>query len=616
MSLDKKAIETLSVNAVRDSIVTSEFLDQFIADNDKEPSWDGFVYIYSDKSKKKSTLRGRMPVQVKGTECDDFSKSEISFQMSKDDLRNYLYNGGCMLFVVYIGNNGIWRKIYYVELTPIKLRQFLGDSSKSKAIHLKEFPSDSNSKATIFLNCFQNCKKQASFTEGKLYTLEELQSQGILEDVVIPLEGYGIDNLQQALLTNEVYIYAKIKGSSIPQPLDFIPKNIHTKRVISSDVTIGDKVYYSKYSVVQCAESMTFHFGESLTMKFTKPGEPCKVNYKHSDKIRVLAKDLNFMISYLEKGEFRVNNVVFPFDYSGADLTNFNLTIERERLEYVKRIVEVLDILRCDDELIISKMNGEDFRNLDRLIKAFVDKKPVQGLKHDIPPVCYMKVGNLRFALYFKKSEEAGTYELYDFFKSKLSVVYEKDSDVRLPISQFSILHTDDLLTISNIDYDVLLPSFQSVERHFDMINQANCFLLDSLAACDKATGNRKEKLLRVCDDFSKWVFSASDSELNYEIRLLNRLQTIKRQRDFNIDEISSLYELIENNETGVETRIAAYLLLDQPKPAELHFAKLSDEERKNFMAYPIYHFWKSTQESSENHFGNVSAGQKLTSCF
>ena len=72
--MDRKAIETLSVNAVRDSVVVSDFLDQFIADNDKEPTWDGFVYIYSDKSKKKEKLKGRLPVQIKGTENDDFSK--------------------------------------------------------------------------------------------------------------------------------------------------------------------------------------------------------------------------------------------------------------------------------------------------------------------------------------------------------------------------------------------------------------------------------------------------------------------------------------------------------------------------------------------------------------
>lgn len=58
--MDNKAIETLSVNAVKNSIVTSDFLDQFINDNDndndKEPFWDGAIYIYDNKSKKKVIL--------------------------------------------------------------------------------------------------------------------------------------------------------------------------------------------------------------------------------------------------------------------------------------------------------------------------------------------------------------------------------------------------------------------------------------------------------------------------------------------------------------------------------------------------------------------------------
>lgn len=38
---------------MKNSIVTSDFLDQFINDNDKEPFWDGAIYIYDNKSKKK-----------------------------------------------------------------------------------------------------------------------------------------------------------------------------------------------------------------------------------------------------------------------------------------------------------------------------------------------------------------------------------------------------------------------------------------------------------------------------------------------------------------------------------------------------------------------------------
>lgn len=139
--MDRKAIETISVNAVRDSIVVSDFLDQFIADNDREPTWDGYVYIYSDKSKKKDRLKGRLPVQIKGMENDDFSKDDISFPVSIIDLNNYLYDGGAVFFVVYIGHDGLAKQIYYAELPPIKLRVYLSDAKgkKLKISNLKNF---------------------------------------------------------------------------------------------------------------------------------------------------------------------------------------------------------------------------------------------------------------------------------------------------------------------------------------------------------------------------------------------------------------------------------------------------------------------------------------------
>lgn len=107
MGLSKKAIETISVNAVRDSIVMSEYLDQFIPDNDKEPFWDGAVYIYKSDDHKKENFQGRVPVQVKGQECSDLSLDEISFPVRTTDLRGYLADGGAVYFVVYIGNRGL-----------------------------------------------------------------------------------------------------------------------------------------------------------------------------------------------------------------------------------------------------------------------------------------------------------------------------------------------------------------------------------------------------------------------------------------------------------------------------------------------------------------------------
>lgn len=603
MALDKKAIETISVSAVRNSIVTSEFLDQFIPDNDKEPSWDGFVYIYGDKSKKKDKLKGRMPVQVKGTENNDFSKDEVSFSMSTVDLKNYLYDGGCVLFVVYIGNAGLKTKIYYAELTPIKLRQLLieAQNQKSKVVRLRTFPLDNNKKATMFLNCLQNCQKQASFMEGKLLSLEELEKQGMLENIVIPFSGVGINDPQTALVNNEVYLYAKVKGSSIPQPLDIIPEDIHTQQNMDAEITIDDRLFYTKYSIIKSAGKVVLQYGESFTMKFTTPDLPCEIKYKNSDKIRVLAKDLDFMLAYIEKGAYQVNGIEFPFDYDGANLADFDIEKEKEHLDFAKKVVKLLDLFGCPDDIYISDMEDEDWRNLNRLITAFIDKKPVGGLKDNLPPVCCMKIGKLRFALYLKKCEgtDKGKYEIFDFFKTEFCVAFDGRNGGQLPISQFCILHTNDFLTLNNIDFDVLLPSFKKTEHHYDTFNRANWFLLDLLSAYDQATGKRREKILKVCEDFSEWISTAPEEELDYQVKTLNRLQVAKRKRDFTLEEVGTLYELVENCDTREDCRVGAYLLLGQQQAAEIHFAKLPEEEQNNFRNYPIYHYWKTEDKDN-----------------
>ena len=78
MTLTSETIESLSTSAVVDSIAQTDFLQPKINDNDREISWDGFIYIFKDKSCSKEKLKGRLPVQVKGKECNNLSKREIS----------------------------------------------------------------------------------------------------------------------------------------------------------------------------------------------------------------------------------------------------------------------------------------------------------------------------------------------------------------------------------------------------------------------------------------------------------------------------------------------------------------------------------------------------------
>ena len=100
-------IESMAVTAIKNLIAWNNYLTSFINDKDKEPSWDGNIYVYSTPTNthNKKDLVGRVPVQVKGhISCGDFP-DEVSYSVDTSDLRNYLHDGGIIYFVVYLNTN-------------------------------------------------------------------------------------------------------------------------------------------------------------------------------------------------------------------------------------------------------------------------------------------------------------------------------------------------------------------------------------------------------------------------------------------------------------------------------------------------------------------------------
>lgn len=598
--MDSKTIETLAVNAVKNSIIISDYLNPFIADNDKEPTWDGNVYIYNDKSKKKSELKGRVAVQVKGKESNDFSQEKISFPVAVVDLKNYLYDGGAIFFVVYIGNNGLTNKIYYADLLPIKLRFILAQakSQRSKNVELKEFPANNNNKATIFLNFYDHSLKQASFTSAELLSLDNLQKQGVLEGITMTVSGYGYDRSdpQKAFFENDVYMYANIKGSAIPQPIEILPQDLHTAQEIQNKVFANGKLFYSSYLRIRSKDKDVIKFGESFTIEISQKDHSWKINYKTTGTLRTIVNDLGFMLNVLDEKCFVIENKIFPLSLTNDELVNFDIVQQRKHLENLEKMQQVLDILNVKEDLIIDKMTIEEKRSFDYLIKAFIAKEPVRGLDPDLPPVVRLRISNITVMLSFFSCEEAGTYQIYDFFRTNHSIGYKDQNGDMQPISQFAILNKEDYLNLSNIKFDVLLPSYQSIKNNPYIYERVNMVLLDLLSAYDESENKRKE-ILNTAKAFAVWLMDTDDTMLAYEIKKLNLLQTIKREREINNEELKALVAIIENNATREDTLVGAYLLLNNQVAAEMHFDRLEPTEQENFKEYPIYKFWKSKAE-------------------
>ena len=95
-------IEMASVNALKNALNRTMVAVPDIPDtDDKVPSWDGEIRLYSSAgSFKKENLVGRIPTQVKGTWVKNFSGKRASYQVKTSDLRNYQEDGGALFFLI------------------------------------------------------------------------------------------------------------------------------------------------------------------------------------------------------------------------------------------------------------------------------------------------------------------------------------------------------------------------------------------------------------------------------------------------------------------------------------------------------------------------------------
>lgn len=595
MVLNSEDIELFSTGAVKDFIARTAILSPYIFEKDKEPSWDGHIYIYRNSSKTKANLEGRIPVQVKGKVCDDFSHKQIKYSIDIVDLKNYLSDGGVFYFVVYINKQTFAKKIYYCALPPIKLRSVLigTDGQTSKTIDFYAFPTDTDEAASIVLNCWHHCQKQANVVDHELISLEELKRNNLLEGITIPIAGCGKVDLPKALLGNDVYLYAKIKGSSLLQPLDIIPTDKMTEEVRQRNVSVNGVVFYSDYRIIRKKDSTIAKFGSCFSMQYSETDGVWNIHFKRTSFVRQMAIDLDFFLSLLKNKGFEIAGEFVPFNISSEEL-GINTEDYSHDLSVARQCVAVLDALHCKEDIELNTLNDSDRYNLWRLIVAFDKKEYLKGnrkcKKEDIGEVEYITIGKLMFCVFLRWYDEE-TYSITDFFDMPLIVTYLNDKGEQIQISKYSIFKAQDFLNVSNMRFDLLFPSFKDL-NYQDRFNDANLFMLELITAYD-ISNDTKIDALNTALEFAQWLKNDPESNLPAEITVLNLLQTVKRLRKFTEEEEKDLWDIVTNESYSCSCKLGAYLLLDQMVPAHRMFDELTKKAQEEFMSFPIFRFWK-----------------------
>ena len=461
---DTKAIEEKALNYLKSFIEDSKVISQFIDDNDKEPCWDGHLYLYSDGKRDKEHLRGRVPVQVKGTEVERFQTKKWKFKLEKNDLKAYLHEP-TFFIVCQVKKNSKERKLFFRELLPDMVNRLLRDMGSNETrktlfhpltTDLQEFEEQLG----LFL---AHRRKMISFADSKPLTMEDVCKKGIKEfSFIAPVYTSNKLKLFKYLSTHDTYLYAKLsKEYDIEVPISGGPMKFSIQRDLDVDVKAGGRVFYrgckSKIENGRMILTIDKVMTIDLPMDDRDKRKP-EVKFRSESKTLLGSiQEAEFSIALHESGTLSIGDLDFNIKVNEVE------SIERlkAKLERWKELHALLDKLHVTKPLDLSGITEEQDYHIGLLVETILKGKPIK-LPGQKSTLMIFDISNVKLLLWCAANEN-GDCMFGDFCDHTIEISY-KPEDRSIIVSPYSYLQNERLWELSdNINYDDIVPSAEKV---------------------------------------------------------------------------------------------------------------------------------------------------------
>ena len=318
--------ENIATSAVNAAISKTTYLSAFINEKDKEPCWDGHIYIYSDKRKSKENIK-RVPVQVKGISVNTHKiKEHITYRINRNDLIAYKADGGVIFFVVYINKNtGDPEQIYYAELLPERIKRLLKNGQDSQPVKFKKFPASSERIEDLFLNFYDNSKKQVSFAHQNIVSPFDFARGSNFKDFSFSISGMHqmptLAELPRYLEDKSLSIYGHLANVNVPIPVDYIDEvhDIEVRQQLAVPILVNDIKYYDTYCRCYFKDKIVLQIGSCVTITINedKDGKfilPYQVDYKVAGTLSERIEGLQFVMAAIQNKGFSFGAADFSFN--------------------------------------------------------------------------------------------------------------------------------------------------------------------------------------------------------------------------------------------------------------------------------------------------------------
>ena len=601
-AVDTKAIEEKALNHFKSFIEDSKVISQFIADNDKEPCWDGHLYLYADGIKDKEHLQGRVPVQIKGTEVDSFVTKKWKYKLEKADLKAYLEEP-TFFIVCQVKRDSKDRMLFFRELLPDLVNKLLRDMGKNETrktlFHpltddLKEFEDQ----LMVFLS---NSKKMISFAHSNLLSMEEALKKGIKEfSFIVPTKYADRLQLMKYLSTHSSYIYAKIsKELDVDMPLSNGPGRFIFQRDDDGEVRVGDRVYFKGYHNEIKEGRIIIKIGNVMTINMPMDNTDMEqTTVKLITKAKYLKESINeaeFGVALNDTGVLSVGKLDLKMNVHEKEYVEEL----RQKLMRWKELDNVLDKLHVTKPFDLTAITDGQGKLIDLLIET-VGKGNMVNLPGQETTLFFGEIGNIKLLLWCAVGKD-GMCAIGDFFDRSIRIGYKISEDETINVSPYSYLQLDKLWEkVDNIDFDSIIASAEEAARQHEycymMSNYDVLAMITAADALEKTDVERSKKLLEEALKLDEWLIEKEIKDKMRPLHIINKMQILKRQRELTADERQTLEDMLNEEFAEDMVKAGVYLLLDRQGDFQQLFEKMQEDEKKSVKEFPIWRFVRESE--------------------
>lgn len=587
---DSRAIEKKAINEVDRFFENSNVVATYINDGDKEPFFDGHLYLYAGGKRNNEHYTGRVAVQVKGKDLDEFKDGKFCYPIEMLDLKAYLHEGIAYFVVQEVGKE---KRLYYRLLTPIELRSIIQDNAGQITVSVRMNRAYDRDIKTIEIEIIQfehDCKKQVSYADAPIFNFEDFGKNGIHSfSIDITMKDKNVPFLQ-AVTTKPIYLYADVPGGA-KVPMGTGPANIALMRDVEEPVEVAGRIFYQNYKTKMEGGILTITVGDCFTITLDPSGnkQQASMNMKRRAKmLKDVITEAEFILELQRTKKIKIGalNLSIPFPAEHE--------ITEGLSEYLKAWHELDDMLtgiECNKDLDMTQITQKDEKTIDVLINMLGQGKAC-SLTNVTIGINNVQLANLNLWLMIYKNQE-GKHEIKSLFDHSLGYKAEFNyPEGKLEECLYSGLERGILADCDNVPYSDVIPSYESLKTvNPHIYERGNLFLLELIAAYDKTTDEVKKKVMfNAAIEISNWLLDKDGG--NQVLHVLNKYQILKRNANLNDEQKAELKKIQMENAGDDEIAYAASLLLDDKASVEYHWNRLDTETQEIYKErMPIYKF-------------------------